>query len=74
MCRPWKAWAIEEFSPWADFLPWIQPVATGPALLSRFSISRVPIVAQQLRNLTSIHEDIGSIPGLDQWVKDLALP
>ena len=43
-------------------------------LLQKNAYSGVPIVAQRLANLISIHEDEGSISGLVQWVKDPALP
>ena len=34
----------------------------------------IPIVAWWLTNLTSVRENVGSVPGLVQWIKDLALP
>ena len=33
----------------------------------------VPVVAQQVKNPTSTHEDAGSVPGLAHWVKDPAV-
>ena len=43
-------------------------------LCKKNEAQRVPIVALQVKNLISIHEDASSIPGLAQWVKDLTLP
>ena len=38
------------------------------------SINKSSHCAAVEMNLTSIHEDVDLIPGLSQWVSDLALP
>ena len=48
-------------------------VKVGFFFLSRIRSDGCCIVAQQLTNPSSIHEDVGSIPDLTQWIKDLEL-
>ena len=40
---------------------------------AKISTLRVPVEAQWVKNPTSVRKDVGSIPGLTQWVKVPAL-
>ena len=50
-----------------------QPACLGrqpKTSLRTWDHDRLPVVAQQVKNPTGIHEDGGSIPGFSQCVKD----
>ena len=56
-------------------LAWERPYATGAALKSKKikTKSWSSLCGSALVNPTSIYEDVGLIPGLAQWVKNLGL-
>ena len=49
------------------------PVVSANGMFENMAKLGVPVVAQWLMNLTSIHEVAGLIPGLTPWVKDPVL-
>ena len=59
------------FNPWpGNFrMPWAQPKKKGSTLKKK---SEFPLWLSRLKTQHSLHEDAGLIPGLTQWLNDLA--
>ena len=71
----WSPWEVAAASPPPSTHPrapasWAAPCRTpGISFLQDWYHTRVPAVAQRVKNPTRIHEDADLIPGLTQWVK-----
>ena len=52
----------------------LTPSAAKQTLILNEEGAGVPIVSQRLTNPSRSYEVVGLIPGLAQWVEDLALP
>ena len=64
-----------DYGQWFQAAELLRKLSLCPLVPSRnVETEGVSVVAPWLTNLTRIHEDVGLIPGLAQWVKDLALP
>ena len=57
-------------SPHLQAVRWVHSLGPGTGTDWERGFVGVPIVAQLVKNPTSIHKDAGSIPGLTQRVKD----
>ena len=51
---------------------WLGNKNLGQVFVYKKPTFGVPVMAQQVKTLTSIHEDADLIPGLAHWVKDTA--
>ena len=40
----------------------------------KYTMTRRSCCSSEEMNLTSIHEDVSSVPSLTQWIQELALP
>ena len=58
------------FYPWKTFRASLTSLSLNPHKRTSLGSSRYDAAEM---NLTNIHEDVGSIPGLAQWIKDPVL-